>query len=126
MDEFIPIHKGGADAIERNCQKDGTWLFENLQCISMVPDHFEGMLNMCAGFDVGVIAGSEEDPCATTTNGMADESWVKPTYDDPMFDDCHVYHNITCFALQNGETSLLPLPVPTVNALGNNLAATER
>ena len=36
MDDFIPIHKGGAEAIRRNCGKDATWLFENLHCISMI------------------------------------------------------------------------------------------
>eukprot|EP00956_Cyclotella_meneghiniana_P016952 scaffold27298_cov72-Cyclotella_meneghiniana.AAC.3 len=124
MEEFIPIHKGGPAAIERNCQKDGTWLFENLQCISMVPDHFEGMLSMCAGYVIGVIKGSDEDPCKTTDPNdgslhlQADNNWEEPVYEDPDFEDCDVYHNITCEALVNQD--LLDLPTETIAYLGSN------
>jgi len=93
LDDFIPIHKGGPESMIRNCGKDATWLFENLQCISMVPDHFEGMLNMCNDYIVGVLKGSAEDPCASAGN------WEPPYYPYPDFEDCDVYYNITCDAL---------------------------
>lgn len=92
LDEFIPIHKGGPEPIIRNCGKDSTFLFENLQCISMVPDHFEGVLNMCNDYIVGVIKGSPEDPCSS-------KNWEAPTYPYPDFEACDVYQNITCTAL---------------------------
>ncbi|CAB9526032.1 expressed unknown protein [Seminavis robusta] len=101
LDEFIYIHKGGSEAMLRNCRKDATWAFENLQCIAMVPDHFEGMLNMCHNYIVGVIKDSPEDPCAQS-------EWVEPHYPYPDFDACDVYHNITCSALGNDE-EMLPM-----------------
>ena len=92
MDEFIYIHKGGSEPILRNCGNDATWFFENLQCIASVPDHFEGMLNMCAGAIVGVIKNGNEDPC----RAGAPNPWVPPTYPYPDFDSCDVFDNITC------------------------------
>ena len=86
------------------------------------------MLNMCAGYEEGVLAGSVEDPCATTgSTGIADPSWTKPVYEDPIFTDCDVYYNITCTALQDEQ--LLPLPIETINALSGisgSMAITNR
>lgn len=54
----------------------------------MVPDHFEGMLSMCAGYVIGVIKGSDEDPCKTTDPNdgslhlQADNNWEEPVYED--------------------------------------------
>lgn len=97
LDDFIPIHKGGAAAILRNCQKDATWAFENLQCIHTVPDHFPGVLHMCDDYIVGVIKDSPEDPCATSDP----TSWTAPEHPLPDFEDCDVYDRFTCDVLQS-------------------------
>lgn len=114
LDEFIPIHKGGSEPMIRNCGKDATWLFENLQCIAMVPDHFEGMLNMCHNYIVGVLKDSYEDPCAN-------DPWTEPEYPYPDFAACDVYDNITCTSLE-----FLPNNGPNNGAWNAEMVATEQ
>ena len=95
LDDFITIHKGGQEPILRNCGLEATFLFENLQCIPSVPDHFDGMLSMCSNYVVGAIEGSLEDPCSNIND-------YPPEYLLPGFAECDAYFNITCDDLGTG------------------------
>jgi cytochrome b involved in lipid metabolism len=60
---FENKHGGGPDAVRNNCQTDMTAQFELMFNKPGVPDHTKGALNAVLPYLVGVIQGSDVDPC---------------------------------------------------------------
>ena len=60
---FENKHGGGPTAVRNNCQTDMTAVFETMINQAGVPDHTPGALNAVLPYLVGVVEGSNVDPC---------------------------------------------------------------